>query len=78
MKNIKVCINAIEDVKEFNSICSKSMCDIDVGSGKYIVDGKSILGLYSLDLTKPVCVSINGTSNDIESFISMIGRFIVI
>ena len=75
MKEIKVCIPRVEDVKEFNAACCRSICNIDVGTGRYVVDGKSILGLYSLDLSKPVLVSVHGEESEIAAFKSDIARF---
>ena len=43
-------LNTIDDVKEFVNICSKYNVDIDVKHGKFAVDGKSILGIFSLNL----------------------------
>lgn len=43
-------LNTIDDVKEFVNICSKYDVDIDVKQGKFAVDGKSILGIFSLNL----------------------------
>ncbi len=42
--------------------------DIDVVSGRYVIDAKSILGLFSLDLSKPIEVIIYGTEHDAEKF----------
>lgn len=43
-------LNTIDDVKEFVNVCSKYDVDIDVKQGKFTVDGKSILGIFSLNL----------------------------
>ena len=41
-------------VKEFVQVAQRFSCDITLSSGRYCVDGKSLLGIFSLDLSKPV------------------------
>ena len=67
-----VMLVSINDVKEFVNIVSMFDFDIDLKSGKYIVDAKSIMGIFSLDLTKPICVESEG--NDPE-FLKLIDKF---
>lgn len=52
--SIMILINDISKVKEFNNLAVKFPCEIDVISGRYIIDGRSLMGLFSLDLGKPV------------------------
>lgn len=54
MGSIQIKLNTIESVKLFCNIVSNVDYDIDVVRGRYVIDAKSILGLYSIDLTKPV------------------------
>lgn len=56
MKSMTVLLSSINDVKDFVNIVSKYECDIDLVSGRYIVDAKSIMGIFSLDLSKPITV----------------------
>ena len=51
-------LKTIDDVKEFVNICSKYEVDIDVKQGKFTVDGKSILGIFSLNLIEGLSVYI--------------------
>lgn len=53
-------IDTIDKVKEFYNLCSKCNGDITVYSERYIVSGKSIMGLFSLDLSKPLKVEFYG------------------
>jgi len=53
-----------ENVKEFVSIVSQYDYEIDLRSGRFIVDAKSILGIFSLDLSKPVVVEIHSNNCD--------------
>jgi len=52
MKKFTIRINTIERVKDFCQETSKLMCDVDVMHGHYVIDGKSIMGIFSLDLSK--------------------------
>ena len=54
MLKTTVRISQVERVKDFNQIVSKMDCDIDMGSGRYIIDAKSIMGIFSLDLSKDI------------------------
>lgn len=72
----KIKLNTIEKVKEFSNICSQYDFNIDVFSGRYIVDGKSTLGLFSLDLTKELIVKID--DENINKIFPEIKKFIEI
>ena len=54
MSTINILIDSISKVKEFNNLAVKFPCEIDIISGRYIIDGRSLMGLFSLDLGKPV------------------------
>ena len=54
MLNIPIFFDTIEQVKQFNQAITPFSCDFDLISGRYIVDAKSLLGIYSLDLSKPL------------------------
>lgn len=47
-------LDNMEKVKAFCSLAMSKPFDIDLLSGKYVVNGKSIMGIFSLDLTKPI------------------------
>lgn len=49
-----IMLKSFEDVKRFVAIASSKDYDIELMSGKYIVNAKSIMGVFSLDLTKPL------------------------
>ena len=57
-------INSMKEADEFNKICSKFACDMDLASGKYYVDAKSIMGIFSLDLSKVLIL--NADTDDEE------------
>lgn len=51
---MKVNLSEIEKVKEFVNLASKQNCDLDLVSGRHVIDAKSIMGVFSLDLSKPI------------------------
>ena len=53
-KEVLIKLNTLEDVKNFVSIACMYDFDIDLSTGRYIVDAKSIMGIFSLDLTKTI------------------------
>lgn len=58
-KEFKLSVNTIDKVKKFVNINMKYDADITVESGRYIIDGKSIMGMFSLDLSKVLKVVID-------------------
>jgi phosphotransferase system HPr-like phosphotransfer protein len=58
MKSIKISLEMAQRVKEFVNITQDYPCEILLKSGKYVVDAKSILGIFSLDLSQPVTVEV--------------------
>ncbi len=51
-----IMLSKFDDVKKFVDIANTKDYDVELLSGKYIVNGKSIMGVFSLDLTKPILV----------------------
>ena len=64
MKTFFLMLNSINDVKDFVNIVSRYDFDVDLTSGRYVVDAKSIMGIFSLDLTKPICVNFHTDNAD--------------
>ena len=60
MQAVTISLTEVNQVKRFVSLVERAPCDVDVVSGHYTVNAKSMLGLYSLDLSKPVQVLIYG------------------
>ncbi|MBD9008988.1 MAG: HPr family phosphocarrier protein [Clostridiales bacterium] len=60
MKEFTVLLSSINDVKNFVNVVTKYDYEIDLTSGRYVVDAKSIMGIFSLDLTKPIKVEAHG------------------
>lgn len=59
MKTVQVSLNSIEKVKGFVNLVSKFDSDFDLVSGRYVIDAKSIMGIFSLDLSKPIELTIH-------------------
>ena len=74
-KTRKVLLDTVDKVKEFTRCTGKFMKDVQLMSGRYVVDGRSILGVMSLDLSKPVLVSIH--EDDVELADMLIKKFYV-
>lgn len=76
MKSIKVSLNSIEKVKVFVNSVSKYDSDFDLISGRYVIDAKSIMGIFSLDLSKPIELSIHD-ENVADEVINSLKDFII-
>jgi phosphotransferase system HPr-like phosphotransfer protein len=75
MTKTTVNLQAINDVKEFVNIVMKYDFDIDLVSGRYAIDAKSIMGIFSLDLSKPI--QLNAHTDNADAFLKEIDKFIV-
>ena len=58
MKTVKISLNSIDKVKSFVNEITKYDYDFDLVSGRYVIDAKSIMGIFSLDLSKPINLTI--------------------
>ena len=64
MKTVDIKLSSIEDVRKIVDIVSQYDIDIDLSSGRYIVDAKSIMGIFSLDLLKPIKLTAHSDNTD--------------
>ena len=74
MKTANIRINTINDVKDFVTIVTKCNYDVDIVSGRYAIDAKSIMGIFSLDLSKTLELRVHSDNcdelmTDIEKYI---------
>ena len=74
MKTVKVSLNAYDKIKSFVNLLTKFDADFDLTSGRYVVDAKSIMGIFSLDLSKPIKVDVHSDEGD--AFIAEMAPFI--
>ena len=59
MQSVMISLNSIEKVKQFVNIITRYDGDFDLSSGRYVIDAKSIMGIFSLDLSKPLKLDIH-------------------
>ena len=64
MKSINIRLSLAENVKSFVNAVNRYNFDMDLRSGRHVVDAKSILGIFSLDLSKPIAMEIYSDSCD--------------
>ena len=74
MKREMIMLKTINDVKAFVNSVVKCDFDVDLTSGRYTVDAKSIMGIFSLDLSKPLTMEIR--SDDFADFLNEIKPFL--
>ena len=73
MKSIKISLELAQRVKEFVNITQDYPYEILLKSGKYVVDAKSILGIFSLDLSLPITVEVY--ANDCDELLEKLKKF---
>ncbi len=70
MKDVKIRLSSIQDVRTFVDTVTKYNIDVDLSSGRYVVDAKSIMGIFSLDLLSPI--SLTAQTSDEAEFAALI------
>ena len=75
MKTMNIFLGSIQNVKDFVNETLKVDCDIDIIAGRYIIDAKSILGIFSVDLSKPVELRISADDEEADKVIELLKRF---
>lgn len=75
MTKATVSLQAINDVKDFVNIVMRYDFDIDLVSGRYAIDAKSIMGIFSLDLSKPI--ELNAHTDDADDFLKDLEKFLI-
>ena len=58
MKSVMIRLSLVENVNKFVNIVSRYPFDMDLRAGRHVVDAKSILGIFSLDLSRPITLEI--------------------
>lgn len=76
MKAVKISLNSIDKVKAFVNEVTKFDTDFDLVSGRYVIDAKSIMGIFSLDLSKPIELNIHN-DDDVDMIMNALNAFIV-
>ncbi len=76
MKKIMVSLNSIDKVKSFVKDIEAYDCDLDLTSGRYVIDAKSMLGIFSLDLSKPIELTIHADDETADTVIGALSSYI--
>lgn len=76
MKTVQISLNSIDKVKSFVNAITKFDNDFDLVSGRYVIDAKSIMGIFSLDLSKPINLNIH-EDDDNAGIMEAISPYIV-
>ena len=76
MKTVEICLDSIDKVKAFVNEISRFDSEFDLISGRYVIDAKSIMGIFSLDLSKPITLNIHAEKN-LDEIMNVIKPFIV-
>jgi phosphotransferase system HPr-like phosphotransfer protein len=77
MKTVKISLNSIDKVKSFVNDVAKFDSDFDLVSGRYVIDAKSIMGIFSLDLSKVIDLNIHSEDEDLDHILSVLKPYIV-
>ena len=75
MKTVQISLNSIDKVKSFVNDITKFDVDFDLVSGRYVIDAKSIMGIFSLDLSKPLELRVH--SDDCDELMAELDKYIV-
>ena len=77
MKTVKISLNSIDKVKAFVNEITKFDYDFDLVSGRYVIDAKSIMGIYSLDLSKSIDLNIHATDGALDDILTVLKPYLV-
>lgn len=75
MKSVMIKLSLVENVNNFVNIVTRYPFEMDLRAGRHVVDAKSILGIFSLDLSKPITLEIY--SDECEALLEEIKPFLV-
>ena len=76
MKTVQISLNSIDKVKSFVNDITKFDYDFDLVSGRYVIDAKSIMGIFSLDLSKPIDLNIHAEDN-VDDVLAVIKPYMI-
>ena len=77
MKTVKISLNSIDKVKSFVNEITKFDYDFDLVSGRYVIDAKSIMGIFSLDLSKSIDLNIYATDAALDEILVTLKPYLV-
>jgi len=76
MTSIQISLNSIDKVKSFVNDLAKFDSDFDLISGRYVIDAKSIMGIFSLDLSKPIDLNIHA-EKDVDQILEILKPYTI-
>ncbi len=76
MKTVQISLNSIDKVKSFVNDISKFDCDFDLVSGRYVIDAKSIMGIFSLDLSRPLDLNVHAEDDAAEKVLDVLTPYL--
>ena len=76
MKTVQISLNSIGKVKSFVNAINQFEYDFDLVSGRYVIDAKSIMGIFSLDLSKPINLAIH-TEESLDDIMEVLKPYLV-
>lgn len=76
MNKFEINLSSINDVKDFVNLVNRYEFDVDLSSGRYTVDAKSIMGIFSLDLSKPIGIEVHSDSAEAQQFVEALKPYI--
>ena len=76
MTTVQIMLNSIDKVKNFVNDITRFDSDFDLVSGRYVIDAKSIMGIFSLDLSKPINLSIHNEA-ELETIMETLKPYII-
>ena len=77
MKTVNICLNTIDKVKTFVNDINRFDNDFDLVSGRYVIDAKSIMGIFSLDLSKPITLNVHADDSQMDEIMKVLTQYLV-
>ena len=77
MKTVQISLNSIDKVKSFVNAISQFEFDFDLISGRYVIDAKSIMGIFSMDLSKPLVLQIHEHQEEAGKILESLKEYVV-
>lgn len=77
MKTVQISLNSIDKVKSFVNEITKYDNDFDLVSGRYVIDAKSIMGIFSLDLSKPIDLNIHAEDTNVDAVLEVLKPYMI-
>lgn len=77
MRTVEISLNSIDKVKSFVNTINNFDFDCDLISGRYVIDAKSIMGIFSLDLSKPITLNIHADDANVDAVMDALAGYMV-